>query len=94
MSTADVIRDLETAMTATREARGCMSSCPAGCSVTHYHVGLPVEPARELEPWEVDELMAPRRVVLVKRADHDACPARTVGDGATVCMAHHVAIPR
>ena len=40
-----------------------------------------------MEPWEIEEM-------LTAPVSHDACPARTVGDGPTVCMVHHVEIPR
>ena len=39
-----------------------------------------------LEPWEIEDALTGH--------EHDGCPARTVGDGPTVCMVHNVVIPR
>lgn len=41
-----------------------------------------------MEPWDIEDMMT------APVGGHDACPARTVGDGPTVCMVHHVEIPR
>jgi hypothetical protein len=43
-----------------------------------------------LEPWEIEDALNGS----LPGHEHDACPARTVGNGPTVCMIHDVEIPR